>query len=504
MNDYLQFLEQKQKKHILSGFEIDESQLNTNLFNFQKFIVKRALKAGKYAIFADCGLGKTLMQLEWANQVSKKTNKPVLILAPLAVSGQTINEAIKFGLHCEKLRADVFGFGVYITNYEQLDNIDTDVFSGIVLDESSILKNFTGVYKNLIIEKFAHTNYKLACTATPAPNDLNEIGNHSEFLDVMDANDMRMRWFVRDEGMNNYRLKGHAESDFYGWIASWASVLRTPVDIGFESKGYNLPPLNYFEKTIETNKKNNGKLFNDTSVNATDFNKELRLTIVPRLESVAEIVNNSNEPFIIWVNQNEEEEMICKLIQDAKAVRGSDAPQKKESVLLGFAKGEFRVLVTKKKIAQFGLNYQNCRNQVFASLDFSFEGLYQSIRRSYRFGQKNEVNIYLITTDTMTNVIQTINHKQQQFNKMMEEITKNVNAKSYSLKVDYNRREVKTDQYHIINGDSIDLIQEIESNSIDLSVFSPPFSTLFTYSDNIRDMGNCVSDEEFFEQQKFL
>jgi DNA modification methylase len=501
---YEEFIKAKQKTHVNSGFDVNESDLNPHLFDFQRFIVKKALKAGRYAIFADCGLGKTLMQLTWANEVSKKTNTPVLILAPLAVSGQTINESSKFGLHCEKLKSNISGFGVYITNYEQLENIDCDQFSGVVLDESSILKNFTGVYKNLIINKFDFTPYKLACTATPAPNDLNEIGNHSEFLNVMDANDMRMRWFVRDEGMNNYRLKGHAESDFYGWVSSWASVLRSPTDIGFKSDGYNLPPLNFFEKKIITNKKDNGKLFNDISVNATDFNKELRITLLPRIEAVAEIVNNSNEPFIIWVNQNEEESSVLKLIPDAVGVNGSEKPEIKERKLLDFASGKFRVLVTKKKIAQFGLNFQHCRNQVFAALDFSFEGLYQAIRRSYRFGQKNEVNIWLISTDTMTNVVESINNKQNQFNKMMEQITKQVNEKSYALKTDYNRREIKTDKYHIINGDSCDLIKEIPDNSIDLSVFSPPFSTLFTYSDNIRDMGNCVSDAEFFEQQKYL
>jgi DNA modification methylase len=495
MEDYNEFLMSKQKTLAHSGFEVDEKHLNSNLFDFQRFIVKRALKAGKYAIFADCGLGKTLMQLSWAECFVRQTGKPVLILAPLAVKGQTIQEALKFGIDLSNIE---------IWNYEQLENIDCSKYSGVVLDESSILKNFTGVYKNLIIDRFAQTNYKLACTATPAPNDLNEIGNHSEFLDVMDANDMRMRWFVRDEGMNNYRLKGHAEADFYGWIASWASVLRSPADLGFESAKYELPSLNYFEKQIVTEKKQNGQLFNETSVNATEFNRELKLTIIPRLEVVADIVNASNEPFIIWINQNEEEEFICNLIPDAVAVRGNEKPSIKEGKLLGFAKGDFRVLVTKKKIAQFGLNYQHCRNQIFASLDFSFEGLYQSIRRSYRFGQKQEVNIWLITTDTMTNVIESIRFKQAQFNTMMEQITQNVNAQSYGLKLDYNRREERNEWYHIINGDSIDLIKEVPDNSIDLSVFSPPFSTLFTYSDNIRDMGNCISDEEFFEQQKYL
>lgn len=502
--EYIEFLKNKQKKHVTSGFKVELGDLNKYLFEFQKHIVKRSLEAGKYAIFADCGLGKTLMQLEWANQVTQKTGKPVLILAPLAVSGQTINEGVKFGIEVQKLKSDVFGIGIYITNYEQLENVKCDQFAGVVLDESSILKNFTGVYKNLIIDSFSHTPYKLACTATPAPNDLNEIGNHAEFLDVMDANDMRMRWFVRDEGMNNYRLKGHAESDFYGWIASWASVLRTPADIGYKADGYSLPPLNYFESIIKTELKPNGKLFNDTSVNATEFNKELRITLIPRIESAAKIVNDSDEQFIIWVNQNEEEEALLRLIPDAKAVRGSEPVKNKESKLLGFAANEFRVLITKKKIAQFGLNYQNCRNQIFAALDFSFEGLYQSIRRSYRFGQTNEVNIYIITTDTMTNVIETIKNKERQFNKMMESITKQVNERNYGLKFDYDMREVKTDDYHIINGDSCELIKTIPDNSIDLSVFSPPFSTLFTYSDNIRDMGNCVSDAEFFEQNDFL
>jgi len=501
--DYIELLQRKLKKHAATGVEVAQNALNAHLFPFQRYIVQRALKAGKYAIFADCGLGKTLMQLEWANQVVQFTQKPALILAPLAVSPQTIAQGERFGIDCQKYSGQTLP-GVYIINYEQLKNIDCSIFGGVVLDESSILKNFTGVYKQLIIEAFAGTRFKLACTATPAPNDLNEIGNHSEFLDVMDANDMRMRWFVRDEGMNNYRLKGHAESDFYGWIASWSSVLRSPADLGFESVGYDLPSLNFFEKEIEVEKRENGMLFNSASVNATDFNKELILTILPRIEAVAEIVNKSKESFIIWVNQDAEEDQVLKLIPEAVGVRGSEPQDKKEAKLIGFANGDFRILVTKKKIAQFGLNYQHCNNQVFASLDFSFEGLYQAIRRSYRFGQKNEVNIYLITTNTMANVVQSIANKQAQFDKMMNEITNQVNAKTFDLKLDYNRREVKTEHFHIINGDSCELIKEIPDNSIDLSVFSPPFSTLFTYSDNIRDMGNCESDEQFFEQQRFL
>ena len=493
--NYLEFLESKKRPFIESGFEIKENELNKNLFDFQKFIVKTALKKGRFAIFADCGLGKTLMQLDWAEKVANKTKSKVLILAPLAVKGQTLQEAKKFGIDISNIE---------INNYEQLENIDESIYSGIVLDESSILKNFTGKYKNLIIEKFKNTPYKLACTATPSPNDLNEIGNHSEFLNVLDAQDMRAKWFVRDEGMNNYRLKGHAKKDFYGWISNWAVMLTNPSDLGFDSSKYILPELNYIEKMIETNSRDNGKLFNEGSVSATDFNKELKLTLIERFDEVAKIVNNSNESFIIWVNQNEEEKKALELIPDAISVNGSEKPEIKEKKLLGFANGEFRVLVTKKKIAQFGMNFQNCNNQVFASLDFSFEGLYQAIRRSYRFGQKNNVNIYIITTDTMENVMSSINKKQSQFLEMQSEMNKFINGDSFGLLDSYDFKEVKTADYWLMKGDSCQEIKRIPDNSVDLIVFSPPFSSLFTYSNYIHDMGNNENHEEFFKQYHFL
>ncbi|WP_404812047.1 DNA methyltransferase [Capnocytophaga canimorsus] len=502
--NYQEFLNSKQRKIIEAGFDIEESKLNSNLFDFQRYIVKKALKMGRYAIFADCGLGKTLMQLEFADKVSNHTQKPVLILCPLAVAGQTIKEGEKFGIEVQKLNTEVPQKGIWIINYEQLEKIDVSGFSGVVLDESSILKNFTGKYKNLIIDKFKNTPYKLCCTATPSPNDLNEIGNHSEFLNVLDAQDMRAKWFVRDEGMNNYRLKGHAKQDFYGWISSWAVMLTKPSDIGFEAKGYDLPKLNYIEREIQTELKNNGKLFNDSSVNATDFNKELKVTLIPRISEVAQIVNNSNERFIIWVNQNEEEKEVLKLIPDAVAVNGSEKPEAKEKKLLGFANNQFRVLVTKKKIAQFGMNFQNCNNQIFASLDFSFEGLYQAIRRSYRFGQKKEVNIYLITTDTMENVKTAIENKERQFREMQNEMNKFINGSSFGLLNSYEFTEVKTDQYHLMKGDSCIEIKRIPDNSVDLIVFSPPFSSLFTYSNYIHDMGNNENHEEFFKQYNFL
>lgn len=503
MEDYLKFLESKKQNIEDAGFELNESKLNENLFDFQRFIVLKSLKKGRFAIFADCGLGKTLMQLEWSNQVVKKTKKPVLILCPLAVVGQTIQEGLKFGIKVSEYESNLKN-EIYIINYEQLDNIDTSKFSGVVLDESSILKNFTGKIKNKIISSFKKTPYKLACTATPSPNDLNEIGNHSEFLNVLDAQDMRAKWFVRDEGMNNYRLKGHAKSDFYGWISSWAVMLTNPSDLGFNGDSYKLPPIIYHEKEVKTNVRDNGKLFNDSSVNATEFNRELKLTLIKRLDEVSKLVNSSNEPFIIWVNQNDEEKEILKLIPDAVSVNGSETPEIKKKKLLGFANNEFRVLVTKKKIAQFGMNFQNCNNQIFASLDFSFEGLYQSIRRSYRFGQTKTVNIYLITTDTMENVKSAIERKQSQFLEMQSEMNKFINGNSFGLRDSYDFDEVKTDKYWLMKGDSCLEIKRIPDNSVDLIIFSPPFSSLFTYSNYIHDMGNNDNHDEFFKQYGYL
>jgi hypothetical protein len=503
--NYEEFLESKSKSTFDSGFEINENDLNINLFLFQKFIVKTALKKGRYAIFADCGLGKTLMQLEWANQVNKNTNKPVLILAPLAVSGQTISEGDKFGIEISKAK-ELNNQGIVIINYEQIENIDCSEFAGVVLDESSILKNFEGETKKKIIDTFYHTKYKLACTATPSPNDPMELGNHAEFLNIMSRNEMLAMYFVHDGGeTSKWRIKGHAVKTFYSFVSSWSIMLSNPSNIGFPMDGYDLPSLNIKEKQIKTDSRNNGLLFNDTAISAIDFNNELRLTKLERMDEVVNIVNNSNENFIIWIKQNEEGELLRKLIPDAVEVKGSDLPEYKEKMLLGFAKNEFRVLITKTKIAQFGLNYQNCRNQVFASLDFSFEGLYQAIRRSYRFGQKKEVNIYLITTDTMQNVIQSIKNKQSQFEQMQKEMELSMNSHKEIFKnAEVNYNELQNEYFTIRNGDSIKLIQNIETESIGFSVFSPPFAELYTYSSHIEDLGNSKDYKEFFEQFGFL
>ncbi|WP_302998199.1 SNF2-related protein [uncultured Alistipes sp.] len=390
------------------------------LFDFQKYCVKRALTAGKFALFEDCGLGKTIQQLEWADKVYRHIDRPVLILAPLSVIGQTIEEGKKFGYVVTELGLTVFDQdlapGIYITNYDNMENIDAYLFGGVVLDESSILKNFAGATRNQLIEDFRDTPYKLACTATPAPNDTIELCNHAEFLNVMSRNEMLAMYFVHDGGStSDWRLKGHATQAFWDFVSTWAVMLNKPSDIGFDDEGYDLPALNIIEEVVETPKRDNGMLFNSMAVSATDYHKELRATYDLRLNRAAEIANGSKENFIIWIGHDDEGKYLRNLIPDAIEVKGSDTKGYKKEKLLGFGRGEFRVLITKLKIAQFGLNYQNCHNQIFASLDFSFEATYQGIRRSYRFGQSEQVNIHLITADTMANVKDSFDAKQKAF-----------------------------------------------------------------------------------------
>lgn len=501
--NYKDFLEKKKRVLHDSGFDVTD--LNPLLFDFQKFIVTKALKKGKYAIFADCGLGKTFMQLEWAQKVVEHTNNPVLILCPLAVAGQTIKEGERFGYVVNRY-TNQKETGIYITNYEQLENIDCSLFSGIVLDESSILKNYSGAYRNLIITLFEKTKFKLACTATPSPNDELELGNHAEFLNVMTSMDMRAVYFTTDKSLtkgDKYRLKRHAIKDFYGWVSEWAVMISKPSDLGFNDAEYVLPSLNYIEKKIITEQRDNNLLFNSVSVSATDFNSELRITKITRMYEVAKIVNNSIENFIIWIKHNEEGEYLRSLISDSIEVSGSDSIEYKERILLGFANNEFRVLITKSKIAQFGLNFQNCNNQVFASLDFSFESLYQSIRRSHRFGQKNNVNIYLITTDTMSNVIESIRDKEEKFIAMQDEMRLAILSNQKNTKDKIERYSYKTDDCLLINNDCVEELKNMSDNCIDYSFFSPPFGALYVFSDDIKDMSNVSNNDEFLQQFKY-
>ena len=511
--EYQEFLDQKKQQRVESGFVVNDEELNPALFPFQKYCVKRALAVGKFALFEDCGLGKTIQQLEWAQKVCEKIDKPVLILAPLAVISQTIKEGEKFGYVVKEIgdmdyQQDM-ETGIYITNYDNMEHIEAYHFGGVVLDESSILKNFQGKTRTALIDEFRNTPYKLACTATPSPNDTTEICNHSEFLDVMSRTEMLAMYFVHDGGStSDWRLKGHAKQMFWDFVSTWAVMLNKPSDIGYDDEGYDLPPLNVVQEIVETPKRDNGMLFNTTAVSATEYHKELRETYQIRLDRVAEMVNaRPTENFIIWIGHDDEGKYLRSLLPDAIEVKGSDSKQFKKDMLLGFGRGEFRVLITKLKIAQFGMNYQNCHNQIYASLDFSFEATYQGIRRSYRFGQTEQVNIYLITTDTMQNVKNAFDKKQAAFREMQAAMTLAMN-RNIKNQIQLQRMEVKneykSDYCHIKLGDCVQLIQEVPDESVGFSIFSPPFAELYTYSDKLEDMGNSKDYNEFFKAFKFL
>lgn len=415
MNEqYAKFLEQKKISHKPSGFTT--KSLPDTLYDFQKFCVMRALHAGRYALFEECGLGKTRQQIVFADEVVKHTNGIALILCPLSVAGQTIKEGENIGI--EISRND--SARIRIANYEQLPNIDTSKYNCIILDESSILKNFEGKFRNDLISTFSHTPYKLCCSATPSPNDDMELGNHSEFLNAMSRNEMLAMYFVHDGGeTSKWRLKGHAEDVFWQFVSTWATVVNAPSAIGFSDEGYILPDLKYVEHLIHTESKNNA-IFNSTAVSATDFNAELRRTKQQRMERAAIIDASTDGQHIIWVKQNEEGELLRQMLHGAVEVHGSQSAEQKEEYLLAFASGEIRTLITKTSICGYGMNFQNCHHQTFASPDFSFERTYQGVRRSYRFGQKYPVTANIIVTDTMQNVLSSIKRKEAQFKLMQQ------------------------------------------------------------------------------------
>lgn len=411
MNEYQEFLKSKQKSKEHKGFAA--LPMNDKLFPFQQFIVERNLSKGKHAVFADCGLGKTVMELETASQIVRHTNKPVLILAPLVVVAQTQREAEKFGFDLDK---------VTITNFENLHNINPQEYAGLIVDESSIMKNFEGEIKKQLFEYFHNTPYKFAFTATPSPNDPMELANHSEFLGYQSRLGMLATYFINDQDhTSKWRLKRHAVEKFYQFVSDWAIMLTNPADIGYPMQGYDLSEVIYKEHQLITeNDFSNGMLFPSLAVSATDFNKELRRTKEQRIAKAIEIANANEEPHIVWVKHNDEGKEVTAGIHGAVEVSGSDKPEEKAQKLLDFVDGKFRVLVTKPKIAQYGLNFQHCLNQTFMSPDFSFEGFYQAVRRSHRFGKKGDVTVNIVTTDTMQNVISIIKEKEKQFKQMQQ------------------------------------------------------------------------------------
>lgn len=415
---YEDFLAGKQHIPPSCGFEVDKPAMNIHMFEWQKDITRWALRKGRAALFEECGNGKTIQQLEFADQVAKREGMPVLIVAPLTVGAQTLREAQKFGYSAAicRTQADVIP-GINITNYEMLQHFDGRSFAGVVLDESSILKNYTGKMRNQIIEMFKDTPYRLSCTATPSPNDYMELGNQVEFLGIMSRTEMLATYFIHDgSDTSKWRIKGHAEDRFWEWVSTWAVVLTCPGDLGYPNDGYILPSLNMTEHIVEVKSDGEYSLFGcEIAKTLTERRDARRASLRERCEQAAEIIaQNPDEQWVCWCDLNAESELLAEFIPNSEEVRGSDKPDAKEDALMRFANGSLRVLITKPSIAGFGMNWQQCHNMIFVGLSDSYEQMYQAIRRCYRFGQKRPVNVHIVTSAAEGAVKANVERKEQQ------------------------------------------------------------------------------------------
>ena len=419
--NYTEFL--ASKKLLPASHPINHDGIHPALFPFQKQVAEFALNKGRAALFLDTGLGKTITQCEWARHIPGE----VLIVAPLAVASQTVREAReRLGMEVVYSKDGTVSSRVTITNYERLEKFDCARFKGVVLDESSILKGFMGKTKQLLCDSFSQTPYRLACTATPAPNDHMELGNHSQFLGVMPSTEMLARWFINDPSkVGVYRVKGHAESDFWQWVGSWAACISKPSDLGFDDGAYNLPPLKMHTHTVNTPMQagEEDELFAMPTSSATDLHRTKRLTIRERCELTAELANNG-ESCLVWCESNDESEMLKKLISDAVEVKGSDDMEDKEEHMNAFSEGRARVLISKPSICGFGMNWQHASNMVFASISYSYESFYQAIRREWRFGQTKPVNVHVVISDAELPVWRTIERKAEQHDEMKRQMVK--------------------------------------------------------------------------------
>lgn len=438
-NDFL-----KQKEIVIADSGFNPTHLNENLFDFQRDIVAWALRKGKAALFEDTGLGKTIQQLSWAEAVANHEKGSVLILAPLAVGKQTALEAEKFGIKanlCES--AEDVKPGINITNYEKLHRFNTEVFCGIVLDESSILKSYSGKTTNDLINRFRYTKYKLACTATPSPNDFTELGNHAEFLNVMTMNEMLSMFFINDSSNGiGWRLKRHSVQEFFKWIAEWAVMIKSPADLGFDGSKYNLPNLN-IETIITESPTPDNQLFSMPAETLQERREARKNSMEDRVKCAADIVANTNEQVLVWCNYNDESAALKRAIPGSYEVKGSDTPQYKEDGMIGFSKGEIKVLVSKPSICGFGMNWQNCHKIIFCGLSDSYEQFYQAIRRCWRFGQESQVDVYVIIGDAEMNVLNNIKRKQNNHELMSVEMLKTINTvtkeKLYNMQFNHSK-----------------------------------------------------------------
>jgi hypothetical protein len=455
MNAYIEFLD---KKAQLAGrFGFDPVFVPDYLMDFQKSLLEFSLSCGRSAIFADCGIGKTITQLAWAENVVRKTNKPVLILTPLAVSGQTVAEAGRFGIEAERSKEGAFTRQIVVTNYERLHYFNPNDFAGVVCDESSILKNFEGATKQAITDFMKKIKYRLLCTATAAPNDYPELGTSSEALGHLGYMDMLGMFFKNDQnslhptsrGRFNdawcgckWRFKHHAEKDFWRWVCSWARACRKPSDLGFDDGPFVLPELLVEQTTIKASRPMEGMLFVVPAIGLSEQRKERSHTIKERCEAMAEKLS-TDKSAIAWCHLNSEADLLTKMIPGAKQVSGKDSDDAKEEKFNAFQSGEIRALVTKPQIASFGLNWQHCNHMGFFP-SHSFEQYYQAVRRCWRFGQKNPVKVEIITTEGESDVMQNLNRKaaaaEEMFSSLVSEMN---NSLSISRSTEFSKKAEK-------------------------------------------------------------
>jgi DNA modification methylase len=526
IGEYESFLATKKTRAQACGFDcgkLSRKGAEYQLFDWQKHVVKTALKAGRFALFEDCGLGKSGQQIIWADEIARHTGMPVLILCPLAVAAQTVAEGVKFGVKVTHIReTDEFGKnGIFITNYDRLDKFADLIpkLGGVVLDESSLLKSMEGKTRLMLTAAFAETTFKLCCTATPAPNDYAELGQHAEFLNVMKSTQMLATWFINETSETNkgWRLKRHARGDFWRWVGSWAACISMPSDIGFSDDGYKLPPLELHNHSIavdEVTGAHDGELFRASSVSAATLQKEARFSIKERCEKAVEIAMSEPTPCIVWCELNDESEMLFAMLKEKCAedvlcveVKGGDTPVSKENKLNQFTSGEARDIVTKPEMGGFGLNWQHCRRQVFVGQSWSMERQYQAMRRSYRFGQTETVHVHFVTPSTLGDVRVRVREKFAAHEAMKIEMKAAASQLTSTADTSHEKENIPSltgDRWTIYNGDCVAVARQyIKDESVGLSVFSPPFSDLFTYSARTEDMGNCAGMEDFMKHFKF-
>jgi superfamily II DNA or RNA helicase len=427
--NYQDFLKSKLLTSEPSGFDINRGDLPGNLYDYQKDLVTWAIRRGKAALFTMTGTGKTAMQVTWGEMIHQYHGGNVLILAPLAVAHQTVREAAKFGIQVTYCRQQSdMRPGVNITNYEMLSHFTPEGITGIALDESSILKSYSGKIRNHIIEFSRVIPYRLACTATPAPNDYMELGNHAEFLGVMSYTEMLATFFVHDGGdTSKWRLKGHAESAFWKWLASWGCFLTKPSDLGYSDDGFILPPLHTHQHVVESGP-TEGALFTFEAKGLQERQQARRESISRRIERAAEIVAVSRRPFLIWCDLNAESEGLCKAIPGAVEITGSNSDEWKEQKMMEFAAGNIDVMVTKPKIAGFGMNWQSCADTAFVGLSDSFEAIFQATKRFHRHGQTQEVNRHLIISEAEGAVLANVQRKESEFMAMIESMVEHTKS----------------------------------------------------------------------------